>query len=139
MRRGTHVETTKYWIKSLSEIKNEMLNNEVSSLSSCIYAKEISRTWGSFLVEQNIIKKVDGIWYWNENVEVNQNLIMKYRKFQFAYNEKHKNQRKEKSYTSTLFDQPKTQKKIFEKVKEPRQVTQKNEVGVIRKFVKWLW
>ena len=139
MRRGTHVETTKHWIASLNEIKNAMIKNEVESLNAIIYSKKISRTWGAFLLNENIIKKVDGIYYWNENIEVNQHMITKYRKFQHSYNEISKNKRKEKVYISTLFDQPKTHKKSFEKVKQPRQVTQKNEVGVIRKFVKWLW
>jgi hypothetical protein len=139
MRKRTHVDTTNYWIKSLNEIKNAMVKNEVHSLNEIIYSKEISRTWGAFLLDENIIKKVEGLWYWNENIEVNQNLINKYRKFQHLYNQKSKNKRKEKVYISNLFNQPKTNKKPFEKVKEPRQVTQKNEVGVIRKFVKWLW
>lgn len=139
MRKRTHVDTTNHWIKSLSEIKNEMIKNEVNSLSKIIYSKEISRTWSSFLLNENIIKKVGGIYYWNENIEVNNNLITRYRKFQHSYNENHKNKIKEKKYISTLFDQLKTNKNPFEKVKEPYQVIQQNQVGVIRKFVKWLW
>jgi hypothetical protein len=139
MRKRTYVDTTNHWIKSLNEIKNEMIKNELSGLSKIIYSKEISRTWGAFLLNENIIKRVDGIYYWNENIEVNKHLITKYRKFQHIYNENYKNKIKEKAYISTLFNQPKIEKKLVEKVKEPRQVIQKNQVGVIRKFIKWLW
>jgi hypothetical protein len=139
MRKRTYVDTTNHLIKSLNEIKNEMIKNELSGLSKIIYSKEISRTWGAFLLNENIIKRVDGIYYWNENIEVNKHLITKYRKFQHIYNENYKNKIKEKAYISTLFNQPKIEKKLVEKVKEPRQVIQKNQVGVIRKFIKWLW
>tara|TARA_R110000868_G_C10602168_1_gene740598 strand:+ start:217 stop:636 length:420 start_codon:yes stop_codon:yes gene_type:complete len=139
MRRRTHLDTTKHWVASLNEIKNEMIKNEVQSINQIIYSKGISRGWSTFLLNENIIKRVDGIFYWNENIEVNQNLISNYRKYQRSCNKKSRNKIKEKKYISTLFDEPKTNKKPFEKVKEPRQVIQRNEVGVIRKFVKWLW
>lgn len=141
MKRYGRKETEINWINSLTEVKKKMLSNQVICLTDEIRDYKISDLWSKFLLKHNVVRQVDGVYYWNEHVKIDSFLISQFRRYQQEKNRQWAiNKRKvvKKIDTPTLFDVKKTRKRVA-KVELPAQIAPKNEIGIIRKFIKWVW
>ena len=134
-------KTTKIWIESLNEIKSLIDFGNVISIHSLLRQKNISNRWLTFLRENNIVFKQNGYYKWNDKIPVSHKLINKFREYVNDKNIKYNNQQ------PNLFDMPQTPLPKPPKVRKTRvpkiefQINDKpnNELGVIRRFLKWLW
>lgn len=145
----TPKETTKNWLNVLHEFKYLIDNTEVSEISSYLMGKSISRSWSTFLQTNKIIYRENGVYKWNDKIPVSHKLIERFREYVNKKNRKYiidKNTKYNKQEPN-LFDMPQTplpKPPKFRKTRTPKVEVQfnnnpKSELGVIRKFFKWLW
>ena len=136
--------STKNWTIALQKIKNELNNNNHTTLFGLIQGNNINSLWGTFLLKNNIIYRQNNLYKWSENIDVTASLINRYRKFQSENSKKYS---KNKNQEPNLFNMPQTPlpkpPKVI-KTRSPKVEVQfydepKSELGVIRKFFKWLW
>ncbi len=136
--------STKNWTIALQKIKNELNNNNHTTLFGLIQGNNINSLWGTFLLKNNIIYKQNNLFKWSENIDVTSSLINRYRKFQSEYSKKYS---KNKNQEPNLFNMPTSARPTPPKgikTRTPKVEVQfydepKSELGVIRKFFKWLW
>ena len=82
------------------------------------------------LLQNNVMIQSNGVYHWNEKIPVSAKLI---NKFRADYNELIK-QIKQNKQIQTNEKRLKSKNKV-----EFIDVIEKNEIGIIRKFLKWLW
>jgi hypothetical protein len=134
--------TTLKWFNALNEIKNELNNNNHATFQEFLSKHNISALWRTFLLSNNILYKENGFYKWNEKIPVSYKLIEKFRNF--VHKENYIKYNKE---TPNLFNMPQSPLPKPPKIRKTRttkvdvQVKDKpkSELGVIRKFFKWLW
>ena len=139
--RRTAQKTTKIWIESLNEIKSLIDFGNVISIHSLLRQKNITNRWLTFLKENNIVFKQNGYYKWNEKIPVSHKLIERFREYSKSINLMNRKQQ------SNLFDmltlarpKPSNIRKTREqKIKFQLNEKPKSELGIIRKFLKWLW
>ena len=145
----TPKETTKNWLNALHELKYLIDNTEVSKINSYLMGKSISRSWNTFLQTNKIIYKENGVYKWNDKIPVSYKLIERFREYVNKKNRKYiidKNTKYNKQQPN-LFNMPQTPlpkppkviKTRTPKVEVHVNNNPKSELGVIRKFFKWLW
>jgi hypothetical protein len=143
MRKANNRQSsTKNWIVSLQKIKNELNTNNHISLFKFFRDNNMNTLWGTFLLKSNIVYKQNHLYKWSENIDVTTSLINRYRKYQSEIYIKGK-----KDSKPTLFDMPQTPLPKPPKVTKTRIIktdvsinnNSKTELGVIRRFLKWLW
>ncbi len=139
MRRPAK-KTTKIWIESLNEIKSIIdLGNEVS-IHRLLRAKNISNRWLPFLKENNIVFKQNGYYKWNDKIPVSYKLIERFREYSKSINLINKKQQPNLFNMQTpLPKPPKVTKTRTPKIEFQVNDKPKSELGVIRRFLKWLW
>lgn len=141
MKRYGRKETEMNWINSLKEVKKKMLSNEVVCLTDEIREYKISDLWSKFLLKHNVVRQVNGVYYWNEHVKIDSFLISQFRRYQREKNQQWATNKRnvvKKIETPTLFDVKKTRKRVA-KIETPTQIAPQNQIGIIRKFIKWIW
>lgn len=132
--RTNNLETNKRWVKFLNDLKLELSKNDYKLIYPIVDKYNVSSYWSIFLDSNKIVYKNEfGFYKWNNKIPISIKLIEKYRKYMKEINS---NSRKNKKQL-TLFDKPKVNK--TQKVQVEFYDKQKNELGIIRKFFKWLW
>ena len=135
MKRSSYVKktSTERYKKLLPELKEEFDNKNISSVFSLMRNKKISNTWGTFLKKNNIIYKNElGYWKWNDKIPVSSKLIQSFRDLKKEQNLIYRSIKEKKQ--PTLFDKPKTRKVKIEFKDKP-----KEQIGLIRKFLRWIY
>lgn len=123
-------KTTLKWITRLNEIKQELTDNNHNRVTKIIKSKSISNSWHGFLSNNNIIYRNKlGYYKWNDKIPITYKLIEKYRAYVDEYSLNLKQ--------PTLFDKAKTSKTRNVKVEFKKQPQQ--ELGLIRRFLKWIY
>jgi hypothetical protein len=132
MRTGRK-ETTKNWITLLNDLKQSLENKNYKYLTSIIRNNNASSYWGTFLKDNKIIyKNEQGYYKWNEKVPISIKLINAYRRYSSTMN------KKDKKIAFDLFSSENI-KQEAKKVEVKFYKEKKNDLGLIRKFLKWLW
>jgi len=134
--------TSNKWLYFVTELKQELDNNNVSSLTLYTRKHNVSNQWGAFLKSNNIVY-VDnnGDYQWNEKIPVSKKLIDAFRVYQAERNMKYYPERYPEIHKS------KPKRKIqLEFSDKPHSVvsktiknTETKEIGLIRKFLKWIY
>lgn len=124
------------WVSGLLAIKQELETKEISNLSDLVNKNNMHRYWSTWLIKNNVVIRLNGIYHWSEKIPVSAKLINKFRvdsnNRQAKYDLKHKEKKaNEKNISIKKVASPKIKNKPIQ--------TNKNEVGIIRKFLKWLW
>jgi hypothetical protein len=140
MRNINHNKTSE-WILNLQEIKEILENNNLTKITTLIRSKLKANEWHGFLINNKIIVKENGFYRWNEKIPLSFKIVEKYRKLQHEKN-KTKKLIANKKYTmpqTPLPKPPKVTKTRTPKIEFQVNNEPKNELGVIRRFLKWLW
>jgi hypothetical protein len=139
--RLTHQQTAKNWLNTLQELKYKIDNNKVITIHDYLADKSISRCWSTFLKQNKIIYKENGYYKWNDKIPVSHKLINKFREYVNDKNIKYNNQQQNlfNMPQTPLPPPPKVTKTRTPKVEVQLNNEPKSELGVIRKFLKWLW
>jgi hypothetical protein len=160
MKRRTVEETTKQWMVYLYDLKNQMDNSNVKNLAIISKKHRVDTKLGQFLNKSKIISKDNSGYYrWNQKIPVSIRLINAYRKEQFKRNvskyrvKKHLNSNNQiQQELNLLIESKKTKnipvskvnsKKVIKvtpkMIREDLKNTDKQELGLIRKFLKWIY
>ena len=130
--RKERKNVTKKYLEFLNFLKNEINNKQINSLSEIMTEKKVSRNWGTFLRQNNIIfKSESGFYYWNEKIPVSIKIVNKFKHQKQILNKK----LIQKNQTTIVFNE----KEIKKSVDKFKPIKTEQKVGVIRKFLKWLW
>ena len=140
-RQDEKTQTIKYYNFFL-DLKCHLDNKKNVAISNFCNKHKVSVLMGTFLIKNNVIfKDTNGYYNWNEKIPVNIFLIKKFRAFVFSSRKKTTS-----SYNSKVVkNEPKLIKKrtkINNIGKEETKViysVQKQEIGLIRKFLKWIY
>jgi hypothetical protein len=119
----------------LKELKYETEINNVKSLS--LYSKKygVNNFFTTFLIKNNVLfKNENGFYKWNEKIPISIKLISKFRIFAYEANCKCREKNKfVKPKEKTIVNyKPKLKTPIVKNNNEP-------EIGLIRKFLKWIY
>jgi hypothetical protein len=143
-------KTTLHYFNSIINIKEEITNNDIKNIYSLIAKHKINRYWTTFLKSKNIIYYEGDFLKWNEKIPVTLKLITEFRKYNSILSKQQKQQRQQRQETQQEINfierqemksiqtppPPKTRKRkttvVFSDKPEP-------QVGLIRKFLRWLY
>ena len=130
-------QTSIKWINFLNDLKQEIDTNNVYSITAYCRKHNVSNKWVSFLKQNDIIFFHDNYTYeWNDKIPVSKKLIDSYRIFQSKINMKHFPER----YKNAKLIKPKKVIKAEPKIlREIIKNTNTQEIGLIRKFLKWIY
>jgi DNA-binding XRE family transcriptional regulator len=122
-------ETSKRWIEALIFVKNELDKGKCTSVDKLIRDSQITHRWSSFLKKKNIVFIENDVFKWNPKIPISQKLVDSFRVEQKLINDKYD--------TST-----KSNKKDVKKIRESKitnVIIQEEKVGLIRRFLKWIY
>lgn len=127
-------ETTRKYLYFLNSLKAKIDNKEVNSMNKICRLYRVSNSWVNFLLKNGIIYKIAGFYHWNEKIPVSIKILDKYRDFK---NEQYKKNTalKSNNQTKIVFDK----KEIKKSVDKFKPIKTEQKLGVIRKFLRWLW
>jgi hypothetical protein len=135
MRSGAiSKETTRKYLYFLNSLKSKIDNKEVESMEEMGRIYKVSNCWASFLNKNGVIYKRNGLYYWNDKIPVSIKLVNKYRNYKYIENQK-RVALKVKNQTKIVFDK----KEIKKSVDKFTPIKTEQKVGIIRKFLRWLW
>ena len=134
-------QTTKKYIDVLNKVKEEINKYDYHTIHPLIESYKITRYWVMFLKQKNVTYYQDGFVKWNEKIPVSIKLIDEFRKFQTEINKANTIRRKQ---TQTPQEMKSIQKplEIKRRRRTPAVVieqTPQPQVGLIRKFLRWLY
>lgn len=119
------------WVSGLLAIKQELETKEINSLTKLFRIYKLYHNWRTWLLKNNVIIRKENRYYWNEKIPVSIKLINKYR-----LDEKNKIKKTKVNFKT---NNNSIKKVASPKIKNKPIQTNKDEVGIIRKFLKWLW
>lgn len=142
MRRPAK-KTTSKWLACLNEIKRELNSNNIKILTPIFAKHNVNQLWKTFLKNHNVVYKENGYYKWNEEIPVCIELIEYFRIYTSDFNKNNKSKQQQPDLfnmpSSAIPPRPKVRKTRTPKVEVQLNNNTKNELGVIRKFLKWLW
>jgi hypothetical protein len=129
-------QTEIHWIESLKEIKYELNTKNYKKITPLFRDRNITGTWTGYMHKKNILYK-DNFGYWRfEDITIDDRIVQMFRKYSNELAKKNrlmvKNMKMLKSDLFTNIKEPIKTKNIVS-------VQKKEEIGLIRKFIKWLW
>lgn len=135
--RVSFYQTSNKWVSFLNELKNELENSSISALTSHIRKYKVSNSWAPFLKTNNIVyMNASGHFKWNNQIVISKNLIDAFREYQAEVNEKYY---ADEYIKTTKVDQSKVIKVKPKMVRENFKNTETKQIGLIRKFLKWIY
>ena len=130
-------EANKKWIESLGKFRTYVSENNEGSRNMLCFYTNLSETWGRFLFEKNVIYgDENGFYRWNEKIPITMSLITSYRNWnkEIRIIKKHKTPKEMKSIQKP--PAPNRRRRTPSIVVEQ---TPQSQVGLIRKFLRWLY
>ena len=134
-------ETTKKYIDVLNKVKEEINKYDYNTIHPLIESYKITRYWVMFLKQKNVTYYQDGFVKWNEKIPVSIKLIDEFRKFQTQINKANTIRRKQKQ-TPQEMKSIQIPTEIKRRRRTPSVVVEQTpqpQVGLIRRFLRWLY
>jgi hypothetical protein len=137
-------KTDKKYLKAIQFIKNELDENNNHSVSKLVSNQQINIYWGKFLIKHNIVYyDYENCFYkWNEKIPPSAKLVQKFRE-EFTLISKNRNPQQEIKFIE------KQEMKSIQKPPAPNrrrrkpsvvvEQTPQPQVGLIRRFLRWLY
>jgi hypothetical protein len=148
--RTINKETTQKYLNFLHSLKYKLDNENHYHIRNILDEHKVSTNWLSFLLKNNVIYKETSIYpnfyCWNKKIPVSVKLIQKFREFKYKQYEEYKKSKNFKlnNQTKIVFDKKEIKKTTLPNVEKTKiekftHVKTQKEIGVIRKFLRWLW
>jgi hypothetical protein len=134
-------QTTKKYIDVLNKVKEEINKYDYHTIHPLIESYKITRYWVMFLKQKNVTYYQDGFVKWNEKIPVSIKLIDEFRKFQTEINKANTIRRKQ-TQTPQEMKSIQIPLEIKRRRRTPAVVieqTPQTQVGLIRRFLRWLY
>ena len=144
-KRSTRRGVTKKYTLMLTGLQEIITLNEVKAIAPIIRSYSVSNSWGAFLIQNNIVfKDIHDNYKWNNKTPISNKLIQAFRDYKRDVNADIYTTKgfPEIINSSNLikeernFTEPKITRPRFKKTAP---VNQKQEIGLIRKFLKWIY
>jgi len=144
-KRSTRRGVTKKYTLMLTGLQEIITLNEVKAIAPIIRSYRVSNSWGAFLIQNNIVfRDIYDNYKWNNKTPISNKLIQAFRDYKRDVNENiyttkdfpeiinSSNLINEKfDCTELKKTRPGSKKKVI--------VIEKQEIGLIRKFLKWIY
>jgi hypothetical protein len=128
-------KSNKHWLKSLNLIYQYLNENDITSLNTICPKLSIGTRIMTFLKLKNIVYKNEfGFYKWNDKIPVSIKIIDSYRKYQLKQNMLYRDRN-----PKVLVDTKKVIKVEPKLIREKHKKTNTQEIGLIRKFLKWIY
>jgi competence CoiA-like predicted nuclease len=128
-----HTSTVKYE-KYLPQIKLLIDSGNLTQIYNVFKEYGITNSWITFLKKTNVIyKDQNGFYKWNEKIPVTKKLIEAFRNYKFEVNQEYRI--KTKPIETNLF----TEIKKDPVKRNTKQKPVPQEIGLIRRFIKWIY
>ena len=143
-------KTTLHYFDSIINIKEEITNNDIKKISPLIAKHKINRYWATFLKEKKITYYEGDFLKWNEKIPVTLKLITEFRKYNSILVKQQRQQRQQRQETQQELNFIERQEmksiQIPPEIKRRRRTpsvvveqTPQPQVGLIRRFLRWLY
>ena len=148
MRNKTQKEITlKKWLNFLNEAKTILDGGSTVRISQLTYKHKITNSWQTFLTRNGIIEKNElDNWVWNQKIPVSSAMVNQFRKYQYdinTYSKTEKTSKPAQQELDLLIEATKPKKKPAIKINAKNLKTyspyQEKQVGLIRKFLRWIY
>jgi hypothetical protein len=126
--------TDKKYLKALECIKEILSSSNNKSIYQLVDNQKINAYWSRFLVRHKVVYLENGFYRWNEKIPPSSKLVQKFRdEFTLAY-KKYKTPQEMKSIQTPPAPnrRRRTPVVVIEQTPQP-------QVGLIRKFLRWLY
>ena len=128
-------KSNKHWLKSLNLIYQYLNENDITSLNTICPKLSIGTRIMTFLKLKNIVYKNEfGFYKWNDKIPVSIKIIDSYRKYQLKQNMLYRDRN-----PKVPVDTKKVIKVEPKLIREKHKKTNTQEIGLIRKFLKWIY
>ena len=101
MYKGVHAK----WMNALLAIKQELETQEIKTVNHLFSKFNINMYWSTWLIQNNVIIRLNGVYHWNEKIPVSAKLINKFRIDYNQLQKKQKNQSKQMKMITVSFYQ----------------------------------
>jgi hypothetical protein len=133
-QKYTRPTSTVKYEKYLPIIKMEIDSQDLKSINAIFKGYGISNSWVTFLKKSNVIYKDSNDFYrWSEKIPVSKKLIEAFRNYKFETNQEYR--LKIKPIETNLF----TEIKKDPVKRNTKQKPVPQEIGLIRRFIKWIY
>ena len=124
--------TDKKYLNSLQCMQDILNRNNIKSIYKLVDDQKINAYWSRFLVKHNIVYMENGFFRWNEKIPPSSKLVQKFRE---EFTIKYKRYKIPKQQIPV---------EIKRRKRNPVEVTVINdqpraELGLIRRFLKWIY
>jgi len=134
--KETTEQTEFKWIGFLQDCKANLDGKGDITIKDLMTIHSVSNNWQSFLISEKAIFKNNNKKYeWNHSIDINKSMLTRFRKFTFLINRKYKVSQLQQELP---FIAPKTRKKKEKQLKVTAPIQEK-QIGLIRKFLKWIY
>ena len=126
--------TDKKYLKSLQCIQEILSSSNNKSIYQLVDDQKINAYWSRFLVRHKVVYLEKGFYRWNEKIPPSSKLVQKFREeFTLAY-KKYKTPQEMKSIQipPEIKRRRRTPSVVVEQTPQP-------QVGLIRRFLRWLY
>lgn len=128
-------KNNKKWLESLNLINKYLNENNITNLNLMVSKLHIGTRVTTFLKRKNILyKNESGFYKWNDKIPISVKIIDSYRKWQLVQNNKYKDER-----NKIVVKSEKVIKVKPKLIHESHKKTNTQEIGLIRKFLKWIY
>ena len=132
--RGNY-RNNKQWLESLNLVNNYLNENNITNLNLMVSKLRIGTRVTTFLKKKNILYKNEfGFYKWNDKIPVSVKIVDSYRKWQLVQNTKYRDEK-----NKVVIDSKKVIKVQPKLIREIYKNTNTQEIGLIRKFLKWIY
>lgn len=134
--KETQEQTEFKWIGFLQDCKANLDGKGDITIKELMTIHSVSNNWQSFLISEKAIFKNNNKKYeWNQSIDINKSMLTRFRKFTFLINRKYKVSQAQQELP---FIATKTRKKKENQLKL-NYTHQEKQIGLIRKFLKWIY
>ena len=132
--RGNN-KSNKYWLESLNGINQYLNENDITSLNLICPKLSVGTRIVTFLKLKNIVYRNEfGFYKWNDKIPVSIKIVDAYRKYQLKKNMLYRDRN-----PKVQVDTKKVIKVEPKLIRENYRNTNTQEIGLIRKFLKWIY
>lgn len=132
--RGNN-KSNKHWLESLNLIYQYLNENDLTSLNTICPKISVGTRIMTFLKLKNIVYKNEfGFYKWNDKIPISIKIVDSYRKYQSKKNMLYRDRK-----NKVKIDTEKVIKVEPKLIRENYKNMNTQEIGLIRKFLKWIY
>jgi hypothetical protein len=140
-RQENNISKTKVkYLTFLEDLKYQLDNNNNTGLRIFLLKHKVTNSWSAFLNKNGIVYKNSfGYYEWNDKIPPSIKIVNKFMEYSTEYNSTYNIEMKQKHINKNRIDSKKVIKVEPKLIRENHKNTNTQEIGLIRKFLKWIY